>query len=207
MRPLLAATAAGTLVTVVSVVWIDRPLARAIARVFPPRTTWANAPDLLGVFVASVSVAALAAWAWAHWRGHARLARLAPLVAVGEPLALGLKYLSKWVFGRTETRMFLSSHGLAGFHHWFDGHGPFRGFPSGHMLVATTLLALACALYPRLRPWSALALVALALALLVTSYHFLGDVVAGWLIGSALAWFILQTDARLRRAAAPRTPT
>jgi len=205
--PALAGYGGVALLTAVCVVWLDRPLARVIARAFPPDQTLPDAPDLLMAFVAGISILALLAWPWARRHGHHRLERLAPLIAVGAPLALGLKDLSKWAFGRTEARMALSTHGYAGFHHWFHGYPPFMSFPSGHMLVVTALLALVTAVYPRVRPLAVLLLAALAAALLITSYHFLGDILAGWLFGRLFAVLILRADAALRPEAALRTPT
>lgn len=143
-------------------------------------------------------------WIWSAISGRtgSRLAHLAPLLTVGLPLSIGLKALTKWIFGRTETRMFLSTYHSCDFCHWFDGYGPYTGFPSGHMFVLTTLLVLVCALYPRLRYYSGAVLIALALALILTSYHFLGDILAGWLFGYWLALIILKTDNVLRAAAA-----
>lgn len=202
---LVFALAAGA--TAIAIAWIDRPLARVIARIFPPHeTSLQGIPDMLVEFVAAVTVASLLVWLWARWRGSfPRLVRLMPLIAVAEPLALGLKFLTKWLFGRTQARLYVR-HPWAHDFHWLHGHGPFLGFPSGHMLVATALIALICAVYPRLRRWGNLALLALAVALMLTSYHFLGDVIAGWLLGAALAWIILVADERIRPAAGPRTP-
>lgn len=160
---------------------------------------------MLVEFVAAVTFASLLVWLWARRRGYARLLRLMPLIAVSEPLALGLKFLSKWVFGRTQARLYVR-HPWAHDFHWLHGHGAFLGFPSGHMLIAATLVTLITAVYPRLRLWGWLALIALALALMLSSYHYLGDVIAGWLIGAALAWAILAADARIRPAAAPQIP-
>lgn len=209
-RPAARAAAilcATVLSTAASAYWIDRPLARAIARWLPPgRSVPQTVPDLLVPLVASVSgvMLALWIWSWTRGRGNSRLARLAPLLTVGLPLAFGLKELAKWAFGRTETRMFLSARHACDFCHWFDGHGPYTGFPSGHMLVVGTLMLLLCAVYPKLRYWSALVLAALGAALMATSYHFLGDVLAGWFFAYALTLLILKTDAALRSAAARR---
>ncbi len=203
----MAIPCATVMATAASVYWIDRPLARAIARWLPPgRSVPQNVPDLLVPFVASVSGVMLVLWIWSWTRGggNRRLARLAPLLTLGLPLAFGLKELTKWAFGRTETRMFLSARHACDFCHWFDGHGPYTGFPSGHMLVIGTLILLLCAVYPKLRYWSALVLTALGAALMATSYHFLGDVLAGGFFAYVLALLILKTDAALRSAAARR---
>ncbi len=185
----------------ISVVWIDRPLARAVARLLPPgQTVPKDIPDLLIWFVIAVTAASLLVWAWARWRGkYPRLRRLAPLIVIVEPLSLAVKYLAKAGFGRAQTRLYIHHPWVHDFH-WLHGHGPYLGFPSGHMLIAGAFIAVIVAVFPRLRPLGWLALIALALALILTSYHFLGDVLAGWLIGATLAWFILAADARLRPA-------
>lgn len=201
---ILGATA---LATAASAYWIDHPLARAIARWLPPgRSVPQTVPDLLVPLVAGISgvMLVLWVWTWKQGRGASPLARLAPRLTVGLPLAFGLKELTKWMFGRTETRMFLSAHHTCDFCHWFDGHGPYTGFPSGHMLVVGTLMLLLCTSYPKLRYWTALVLAALGAALMATSYHFLGDVLAGWFFAYVLVRTILRTDAALRSAAARR---
>lgn len=197
--------AAGAAATAISVAWIDRPLARAVARVFPPDTTLPDAPDLLVYFVAGLSAVTLLVWHVAGRRGHHRLASAALLLAGAGPLSLGLKYLGKWMFGRAEVRMYLSSPHVREFH-WFAGTGPFLGFPSGHMLVATALAGVLIHVYPRLRPWCAIVLVALAAALLATSYHYLGDLIAGTLLGQAVAWVVIGALARPGLAAGFRIP-
>ncbi|MGH8127374.1 MAG: phosphatase PAP2 family protein [Gammaproteobacteria bacterium] len=203
------AAVCGTIVlTAVSVVWIDRPLAHAVARWLPPSRRIPAVPDLLMPFVAIVSIAMLMIWVWTWSRGrsNSHIGHLAPLLTLGIPLSFGLKALTKWIYGRTETRMFLSTYHSCDFCHWLDGYGPYTGFPSGHMLVLTTLLVLVGAIYPRLRYYAAAILIALAFALILTSYHFLGDVLGGWLFGYWLALIILKTDAALRSATARRTP-
>jgi len=197
------------LLTAISTVWVDRPLARFVAHWLPPgRTVPESLPDLLVPFVAVISglMLGLWIWTWSRGQGTSRLGRLAPLLTVGLPLAFALKSLSKWFYGRTETRMFLSTHHACDFCHWFHGVGPYSGFPSGHMLVLATLLVLLCRVYPGLRHYATVFLVALGLALMATSYHFLGDVLGGWFFGYVLALVILKTDAGLRSAAARRKP-
>ncbi len=197
----------GGLLTWVSITWIDRPLARMIGHALPPGSTAPNIPDLLAQIVGAIAVTALLVSWWARRRAYYRLAHTSLLVTIGAVTSFGLKSLAKWIFGRSETRLYLSAPHYAGFHHWFHGYGPFGGFPSGHLMVATTLVTLVTACYPRLRPWGAAALVLLAIALLLTSYHFLGDAIAGWVLGQSLAWVMLWTDAALRRRRFSGTPT
>ena len=191
----------------VCILWVDRPLSRWVARWLPPGRTLPDAPDVLvpAVVIVSILMLLLWIWSWPASRRHRRLAHLAPQLAFGLPLTLGLKTLAKWIFGRTETRMYLSTYHSCDFCHWLDGFGPFRAFPSGHMLVATVALTLIVASYPRLRYIAWGLLLALAIALVATSYHFVSDIIAGWLFGHAFAWLILRSDAGLRSVLTAQT--
>ena len=71
---------------------------------------------------------------------------------------------------------------LYGFH-WFHGGGFYDGFPSWHMAVFAALIAALWRFYPRCRSICLFFLLALASALIVTNYHFLGDVLAGAYLG------------------------
>ncbi len=197
------------LLTLICVLWADRPLARLIARWLPPGGIVPESiPDLLALFVAGLSGFMVLLWIWtrATGRNETRLGRLSPLLALGLPLSFGIKVVSKWLFGRTETRMFLSTYHSCDFCHWLHGFGPYSAFPSGHMLVMTLTLMLVTACYPRLRHLATGLLLVLALALLLSSYHFLSDVIAGWICGYVLARFMLRAESALHAAAARRKP-
>lgn len=200
---------AAALLTTACTMWVDRPLARWVDRWLPPGGVIPESiPDLLALFVAGLSgfMVLLWIWTWARGKRHTRLGRLSPLLAIGLPLSFGVKTFTKWLFGRTETRMFLSTHHSCDFCHWLHGHGPYTGFPSGHMLVMTLTLVLICAAYPRLRHLANILLLLLAVALILSSYHFLSDIIAGWAFGYILARLMLRADAGLHGAIAPRTP-
>ncbi|HEX5313572.1 MAG TPA: phosphatase PAP2 family protein [Gammaproteobacteria bacterium] len=185
----------GAALTAIAVAWVDRPLARAIAAVLPPRSVQPNVPDVLAPFVAAVTLASLGFFFIARRRGSPRLAAAALCTALAGPLAYGLKELLKWFFGRITVSWYLI-HPQAGGFHWLHGQGFFFGFPSGHMLVATALVTAVASFYPRMWPWGQAALAALAIALLLTSYHFLGDLVAGYLLGRLLAHLLIAAVAR-----------
>lgn len=196
---------AGAAATAVCVAWLDRPLARAVARILPPGRTLPDAPDLLAWFVAAFTPAALLVWHLAGRSGRRRPALAALLFAVAAPSALGVKYLAKWVFGRAEVRTYLAVPHVHGFH-WFAGTPGLRSFPSGHMLVATALVGVAVHVYPRLAPWGVLALGALGALLIAASYHFLGDVIAGAVLGALVAWSVSALLARPALARGLRIP-
>lgn len=142
-----------------------------------------NLPDLLLVLVCISTVMS--------WTGRLYLSRkpaqsrnldLLESVGVSVPLAYILKQILKELFGRTNTRYWLLHPYQFGFH-WFHGGGDFSSFPSGHMAVFTALMLAVGRYFPRLRPVCAALLFILALALIVTQYHFFSDLVAGVCLG------------------------
>jgi len=142
-----------------------------------------NMPDLLFLLVCAIAVLS--------WSGRICLSlksvrgpslHFLELIGWAVPLAFIFKYFLKRLFGQTETRIWLLHPDQFGFH-WFQGGGDFSGFPSGHMAVFTALMLGICHYFPRLRPVCAGLLFFLALALVITQYHFFSDIVAGVYLG------------------------
>ena len=104
------------------------------------------------------------------------------LAGIAIPLAFFLKWVFKVVFGRTNTRVWLANRTSDDFH-WFHGGGEYGGFPSGHMMVFSAFFAAIWLFYPRYRFISLGLALILALALIITDYHFLSDVIAGAYLG------------------------
>jgi membrane-associated phospholipid phosphatase len=125
---------------------------------------------------------------WGNYLKHKRRGisnsqtRFFLLAGSAVPLAYLLKWLLKYIFGRTNTRFWLTGQVSDGFH-WFHGGDNFSGFPSGHMLVFTAFFAAVRVSYPRYRSISVGGLLLLAAALIATDYHFLSDVIAGTYLG------------------------
>ncbi len=103
-------------------------------------------------------------------------------LAIAAPLAFVAKTGFKYVFGRITTREWLLAPQDSGFH-WFDGGEKYVGFPSGHMLVITAIVAVLWRFQPRYRTACLMMVVLLAVALLATNYHFVSDVIAGAYVG------------------------
>lgn len=108
--------------------------------------------------------------------------RFSQLAGSAVPLAYILKGIFKYVFGRTNTRVWLANQASDDFH-WFHGGGDYSGFPSGHMTVFSAFLAAIWVIYPRYRSISCSLVLLLGVALIVTDYHFLSDVIAGTYLG------------------------
>jgi membrane-associated phospholipid phosphatase len=195
MHPLTRATLLGLPAalsgTAVCVAFLDEPLALAIDRFrrsspFLARYT-DDLPDLLLPFVLVLSAAMWCAWFLRVRRGirdeRARFYRFAGTVL---PAAHIAKAALKLLFGRIETRAWLRNPLPHGFE-WLppgDGHA---GFPSGHMTVIAALAAACWTFFPEHRPLLLCVPLLLGAALVLTNYHFLGDVVAGGYLGLAVA--------------------
>jgi membrane-associated phospholipid phosphatase len=106
-------------------------------------------------------------------------------VLVGETI----KDILKWVFGRPSPDIWVTSNssaiGSQEYHfHWFHGIEPFNAFPSGHMTAVTAVIAILWIHYPRFRPIYAVSCLTVAAGLIAFNFHFLGDVIAGALLGA-----------------------
>jgi membrane-associated phospholipid phosphatase len=140
-------------------------------------------PDLLLLMVCVVTVASWTGWLYLSRKSvESRNLEFLEYIGCSVPLAFILKQVLKELFGRTNTRFWLLHPDQFGFH-WFHGGGEFSAFPSGHMAVFAVLLMGVSRYFPRLRPVCSAFLFALAVALIITEYHFFSDIVAGLYLG------------------------
>ena len=136
-------------------------------------------PDVLFLLVCLITGAAWIGLFYLTRKGiHNTHTQFLQLIAISVPLANIVKSLLKYAFGGISTRLWLL-HPHAREFHWFHGAGNYTGFPSGHMAVFTVLAAALWAYYPRHRTVYIAFSIALALALILTNYHFISDIIAG----------------------------
>jgi membrane-associated phospholipid phosphatase len=142
-----------------------------------------NLPDALFLLVSGASCLFWMNYLYLRLQGtcndQRRFSQLAGSVL---PFAYFLKWVFKYVFGGINTRAWLMNPVSSGFH-WFHGGGDYNGFPSGHMTVFTAFFAAIWMYYPRHRRLCFGTMLTLAIALIVTDYHFLSDVIAGAYLG------------------------
>jgi membrane-associated phospholipid phosphatase len=167
--------------------FLDTRLAELVLRIIGSEFVFSedvsHIPDLVLVTVCTATVLG--------WTGHLYLAKTNPRLAGPDffefmgcsvPLAFSLKFIFKFIVGRTNTRLWLVNPEMYGIH-WFHGGGDFTGFPSGHMAVFTALLLAISRYYPQVRHLCTATLFVLGTALIATEYHFFSDVVAGAYLG------------------------
>lgn len=195
MHPLTRTTLLGLPVALpaaaVCVAFLDEPLALAIdgfRRSSPLLARYTDdLPDLLFPFVLVLSAVMWGAWILRVRRGlrdeRAFFYRFAGTVL---PAAHAAKAAFKFLFGRIETRAWLKNPLLHGFE-WFPAGNAHGGFPSGHMTVVAALAAACWIFFPGHRTLLLCVPLLLGAALVLTNYHFLGDVVAGGYLGLAVA--------------------
>lgn len=104
------------------------------------------------------------------------------LIAVSMPTVFAAKSLLKIATGRINTRFWIFNQDAPQFH-WLNGGDNYSGFPSGHMAVFTSLLLCYAWRYPAHRYGVYLLLALLGISLILTDYHFVSDVIAGWALG------------------------
>jgi membrane-associated phospholipid phosphatase len=119
-----------------------------------------------------------------------------------------IKSLLKGVFGRTWPTSWLGDNpslidnGVYGFYpfHFDKAYG---SFPSGHAAAVLAVISILWLSLPRWRWLYALAGIALCAALVVLNYHFVGDVIAGAMLGSITGCYATRVF-QLQPAETPR---
>ena len=178
------------MLVVVCYFFVDRPVARfvhdhrfvpAVLLRWPPRLA-----EWVGYLVA-LGISAVAVW-WLR-RPRERLQTLPLAIAANLTATEGIKNLLKWAFGRPPPGGYAGSYvspignGAYGFHP-FDFSGSYRSFPSGHAAATLAVISILWFSRPRWR-WLYVAMGGLVCVLLVgLNFHFVGDVVAGAMLGS-----------------------
>ncbi|HQT26232.1 MAG TPA: phosphatase PAP2 family protein [Burkholderiales bacterium] len=201
MNKLVSSLVAAVLVIAVSVRYFDLRIAHFIleytGRDFQFSHAISGMPDMLLVIVIALSMFSWTGYFLLSGKGISdRRTLLFQVLGSSLPAAYAAKDLLKWLFGRVNTRLWLAEPDAYAFH-WFHGSQDFRGFPSGHMLVLTPIFLALCHFSPRFRLPALILWLGMAAALMVTEYHFLGDVIAGGYAGFLIHY---AADRYFRRA-------
>ena len=182
------------LATYLSIRYIDRPVSLFIHNCLYGNSHWSaltsSLPDILLLFVLVVSVSSAVMYFYRKKRSllDAKTSMLG-FIALTLPTAFIVKSVVKFLFGRVETRYWLNHQQIYEFH-WLRGSPNFIGFPSGHMIVFAALLAAIARYCIGYRLLCYVLLASLALLLVTTNYHFVGDVLSGLYLGLLLESFM-----------------
>ena len=185
---LLALLLPVSLITYYCIGHLDRDVSLFVKHyLFTTSNPWSqytsSIPDTLLILVTIITVGSYSLFKFKTSHNEINIITLTyKMLAIAAPTAFITKTILKYVFGRTNTRTWLLVPHDYNFH-FFNGGGNNSGFPSGHMLVVTALIASLWCLHPNYRPIYLVLLLLLALALIATNYHFVSDVIAGAYIG------------------------
>jgi membrane-associated phospholipid phosphatase len=149
---------------------------------------WLRWPDFIVVMMIAAPILLVLACIKRLWKPWRRWEALLVTIASSVLVMTILKQLLKWIFGRPSTRLWIENGGSMvddgeyAFH-WFHGFWPYDALPSGHTTIACTVASIVWIIWPKWR-WLSVAVVAtIAFILVITNYHFVGDVVAGGFLG------------------------
>ena len=194
MRTLLGKTAVALILTIILVVvcyhFVDRPVAWFVHDHGQFMHDFLRWPPLVSDYLKDCAAPAiLLVVVWCIWKPGGRLQTGLLAISANVIVTTVLKQLLKWSCGRywpdtwTHNNPSLIRSGDYGFHPFH--YGPAYGsFPSGHAAVICSVLSILWLSYPRWRWCYAIIGVAVCVALVGMNYHFIGDVVAGAMLGA-----------------------
>jgi membrane-associated phospholipid phosphatase len=206
-RTLAFRTAAALLVGVVLVLicyfFVDRPMAWFVH----DHCCWSEEfwrwPPLVSEWMKNAAVLVMMPIVlWWAWKPGGRLQTILAALCAACLSATVLKQFLKWTAGRYWPETWkhqnpsLIGNGAYGFHPFHAGVA-YESFPSGHAAVTCAMMAVLWVACPRWRwLWGLLGAVVCG-ALVGMNYHFVGDVIAGAILGSIAGvytarWFRLS---------------
>jgi membrane-associated phospholipid phosphatase len=196
---------------IVSVLWLDRPIALLAYEWFGhyrvlQRLT--EAPGFFGPLEVLAFTVLVVRWLLARPFGVIDIVANLCIVtlAVADPVRSWLKF----IFGRTWPAYGQPSfifEGAYGFHP-FHGGPDFGSFPSGHAVAVCAVAVILWRYLPMLRALWAVSVAMIMVALLAGDFHFLSDVIAGAFVGTSLSALIVNMwEHRMRNGLMPLTPS
>lgn len=185
-RRRLAQVVSALLLTIGSILFLDRPIA-VLCRRLPDaaRTAALWFSHLAGIPVAAAATLALVVLYLARRRERRLLYPPAAALA-----AWGVTMLLKVIFARYRPAL-LFDEGLYGFGFGKAGYW-YNSFPSGHAATAFGFLVALALVRPRWRLPCIAGAALLGLSRVLVNAHFLSDVVAGALLGAATALLLAR---------------
>jgi membrane-associated phospholipid phosphatase len=192
---------AGFIVTaaavLVSVQWVDRPIAIWIFDLFGGRRIPTHLADrIVQIPVVTAIVFVICGMIAIMGRRFSKVEATIAMCAISILATTVIKDQLKFAFGRTWPDTWapgivsLVQDNVYGFH-FFQSGKSFESFPSGHAAVAAALLSVVWILFPRLRRICAISMVAADIGLVALNLHFVSDVVAGSFIGISTGLFTI----------------
>jgi membrane-associated phospholipid phosphatase len=195
LRNWLLAFAATAMAVVVCIAYVDRPIAEFFDRHLRHTATWAwldraLAPlDLVVVaallFLFGSGAFVISGHLLGSWTRAPLLCSWAAMWATAADIVL------KRIFGRAwPDPTYIQNH-LYGFRP-LHGGPQWGSFPSGTAAISSAIASVLWIVMPRWRAIGALIVVLLCAAVVITNYHWVGDVIAGAFLGVSIGWMTVR---------------
>jgi membrane-associated phospholipid phosphatase len=191
----LAGLAVTVAVVLVSVQWIDRPIALWIFDVFGGRRIPTQTADrIFSIPLVTTIVFVIFGIIAVMGRHFSKLEATIAMCAISTLATTVIKDQLKFAFGRTWPDTW--GPGIVSFvrdnvygFHFFQAGKSFESFPSGHAAVAAAVLSVVWILCPNQRVLCTIGLIAANIGLVALNLHFLSDAVAGSFVGLSTGLF------------------
>lgn len=196
-RTWLAALGATTAAVLLSMAYVDRPVAdyvhiHLLQSVIIQALAKGLEPLVLFVGLGFCVLVAAGCWVLAGRTVSARMKT--PLLCSWSMVwTMAATQALKAAFGHSEPDMWTgyvgpgSAKGVYTFH-WMNGGPSFESFPSGSTAIAAAILSVLWIRAPRFRIAWAVIVAYVAGALIVTNGHFVADVIGGAFLGASTGW-------------------
>lgn len=179
---------------VASYLWLDKPLsyfAHEHLQQFQIFSLFSGFPKIVGWLAIAGLVFSVVCILTK--RPPSKIHSVAPLCGLSLLISDEAENWLKYAFGRTwpetwiENNPSLIGDGIHGFNFFHGGRG-YAAFPSGHMTAICAVMSVLWMTYPRYRALYVACVALSALGQIGANYHFLGDVIAGVLLGWSVGW-------------------
>lgn len=177
--------------TVLSVAYVDRPLATFIDGHFRHTFGWVVLDQSLEPLKA-VAISALFFLFWAGYRtvsgyGLQEWAEKALVCSWAVVWGLAAEFVFKQIFGRAWPDPTYTQNHLYGFR-FLHASQNWTSFPSGTAIGSTALATALARLFPRLRAACTVLATLVCIGVVVANYHWLSDSIAGAFLGISIGW-------------------
>ncbi|MEZ9141244.1 MULTISPECIES: phosphatase PAP2 family protein [unclassified Shewanella] len=203
-RKMVAAYICCGLVTLISIAFFDRTIAEYMHVNLQSNLllqSFSKTPLLLEIIALIVVLVSF----YKHYKHLFHLRRIIILVAI---IATIVRVSAKMVFGRTWPETWTNdnfswiTHGVEEFHP-FSLSNSFHSFPSGHALLTFAFASLFWHFAPQYRLLWCSSMVAVLMGQLGQNYHYLGDLLAGALIGTLVSHLVINGYSHYNRKHMP----
>jgi membrane-associated phospholipid phosphatase len=195
MRNWCIAFATTAIMVGVCIAYVDRPTAEFFDAHLRPTAAWAWMDRALAPLDLTVVMALLFVLGCVISAGSGRLlplwTRTPRLCSWAALCATVASLVFKRIFGRAQPDPEFVQNHLYGFR-LLHGGPHWNSFPSGTAMISVAIVSVLWILQPRWRASGILIAALLCIAVVITNFHWVGDVIAGTFLGAFIGWMTVR---------------